>query len=75
MLSRYLFTENETKKVRCLGHSWALSRPPEPGLVALLVDLVALLPSPSAGPGPLSCTTLSLPCVCLVLPAVMEMQV
>lgn len=45
MLSRYLFTENETK-VHCLGHSWALSRPPEPGLVALLVDLVALLPSP-----------------------------
>lgn len=39
MLSRYLLTENETKKVRYPGHSRALSQPPEPDLVALLVDL------------------------------------
>ena len=75
MLSRYLLTENETKKVRYPGHSQVLSQPPEPDLVALLVDLVDPLLSPSPDPGSLSCTPLSLPCVCLVLPAMMEMQV
>lgn len=75
MLSRYLLTENESKKVSYPGYSRALSQPPEPDLVVLLMDLVDPLPSPSPDPGSLPCTPFSLPCVCLVFPAMMEMQV
>ena len=74
MLSRYLLTENESRKVSSPAYSWALSQPPEPDLVVLM-DHVDPLPSPSPDPGSLPCTPFSLPCVCLVFPAMMEMQV